>query len=264
MDGQTALFSGNPEYDAFLDKFKRKLTTDDCYTPDNVYNAVADWVAEEYRLDRACFVRPFYPGGDYQSYDYPPECVVVDNPPFSIYAQILRWYQAHGVRFFLFAPALTLFSRGDIPGVCYLPIGANVTYENGAIVRTSFATNLDKWKIRTVPALYERIKAANAENERKLHKALPKYEYPAHIITAALAQKWCHYGVEFKAAESDCANISALDAQRKHGKAIFGGGFLLSDSAAAERAAAERAAAVTWKLSARERETVRRLGREEI
>ena len=82
MDGQTALFSGNPEYDAFLDKFKRKLTTDDCYTPDNVYNAVADWVAEEYRLDRACFVRPFYPGGDYQSYDYPPECVVVDNPPF--------------------------------------------------------------------------------------------------------------------------------------------------------------------------------------
>ena len=35
------------QYTAFVDKFKPKLTTDDCYTPENVYDAVADWVAME-------------------------------------------------------------------------------------------------------------------------------------------------------------------------------------------------------------------------
>lgn len=28
------------EYRAFVDKFKPRKTTDDCYTPDNVYQAV--------------------------------------------------------------------------------------------------------------------------------------------------------------------------------------------------------------------------------
>ena len=55
---------GNDEYNEFLDKFEAKKTTDDCYTPDNVYDAVADWVANEWSLDRKDFVRPFYPGGD--------------------------------------------------------------------------------------------------------------------------------------------------------------------------------------------------------
>lgn len=31
-----------PEYQAFVDKLKRKLTTDDCYTPPLVYEAVAE------------------------------------------------------------------------------------------------------------------------------------------------------------------------------------------------------------------------------
>lgn len=30
----------NPEYKEFVDKFKPKKTTDDCYTPENVYKAV--------------------------------------------------------------------------------------------------------------------------------------------------------------------------------------------------------------------------------
>ena len=55
----------------------------------------------------------------------------------------------------------------------------------------------------------------------------------------------------------DCCRISALDAQRACGKAIYGGGLLLS-----ERAAAERARAHVWELSAREREVVRMIGRQ--
>ena len=30
-------------YDEFVDKFKPKLTTDDCYTPPLVYEAVLKW-----------------------------------------------------------------------------------------------------------------------------------------------------------------------------------------------------------------------------
>ena len=54
---------GNEEYNEFLKKFEQKKTTDDCYTPEVVYEAVADWVSEEYGEDRQNFVRPFYPGG---------------------------------------------------------------------------------------------------------------------------------------------------------------------------------------------------------
>lgn len=41
----------NESYEEFVDKFKPKLTTDDCYTPPAVYEAVADWAASEYGAD---------------------------------------------------------------------------------------------------------------------------------------------------------------------------------------------------------------------
>ena len=85
------------DYNAFVNKFKPKKTTDDCYTPQNVYDAIADWVAAEYHLDRAGFVRPFWPGGDFERAAYPEGCTVVDNPPFSILSRIIRFYtHTHG------------------------------------------------------------------------------------------------------------------------------------------------------------------------
>lgn len=72
----------NESYEKFVDKFKPKLTTDDCYTPPLVYTAVAEWVANEYNLNENKFARPFYPGGDYENFDYSDK-IVVDNPPFS-------------------------------------------------------------------------------------------------------------------------------------------------------------------------------------
>lgn len=42
MDGQTAFYDVEAaNYDAFTEKFKPKLTTDDCYTPEPVYDAIA-------------------------------------------------------------------------------------------------------------------------------------------------------------------------------------------------------------------------------
>ena len=70
----------NKEYQAFVDKFKPKKTTDDCYTPKNIYEVVKNWVAKEYNQDESTFCRPFYPGSDYEHYDYVDK-VVVDNPP---------------------------------------------------------------------------------------------------------------------------------------------------------------------------------------
>lgn len=251
----------NDEYNEFVDKFKPKKTTDDCYTPDNVYDAVAEWVSQEYGIDRADMVRPFYPGGDYRSEDYPPGCCVVDNPPFSILSEIERFYQEQGVRFFLFAPTLTLFSS-RVDGVCYIPCAAQVTYENGADVNTSFATNLEPDLIvMTAPALVVALRKANDANLPEEKKQLPKYSYPPEVITSAMVARWCSRGVDFRLRREDAARIPALDAQRPEGKTIYGCGFLLSESAAreAEAANAER----VWELSERERGIVANLGKNE-
>ena len=257
------------EYLEWLAKFDEPKTTDDCYTPANVYEAVAEWVANEYGLDRSTFCRPFYPGGDYQSEDYTGR-VVVDNPPFSIMAEIIRFYTAQDVPFFLFASSLTLFSARGLE-VCYMPVGVTVTYDNGAAVNTSFVTNIDStYRVRTAPSLYEAVKAANDANLAETKADLPKYEYPDEIITSAIVARWCKYGVDFKVKPEDCVSISALDMQKEKGVGIFGGGFLLSERAAAERAAAERAAAERaaaeraaaerWRLSDRERALSMSLG----
>lgn len=43
-------------YEDFVEKFKPKKTTDDCYTPSLVYEAISDWVANEYNLDKSTFL----------------------------------------------------------------------------------------------------------------------------------------------------------------------------------------------------------------
>ena len=249
-------------YSAFVEKFKPKKTTDDCYTPENIYEVIADFVTDTYGRNKRFFIRPFWPGGDYKTVGYMPDDTVVDNPPFSILADIITWYNENGVKFFLFAPTLTLFSSSSSSSSssCAIPIGAGITYENGATVNTSFVTNLENAQVKTYPELYRRIETENKKNLAAVTKSVPKYEYPDEIITAAMVARWCRYGVEYELKREDCERIGTLDAQRKVGKSIFGKGYILSERAAAERAAAER-----WKLSTREKNIVRRLsGKPEI
>lgn len=151
------------DYEGFVEKFKSKKTTDDCYTPPNVYEAVADWVAAEYGVDKADFIRPFYPGGDYKNVDYSGK-IVVDNPPFSILAEIIRFYVENNIKFFLFVPTLTCCRYGDKCSI--VVVGIPIIYENTARVNTSFATNLEPHEIRarTAPSLYKAIDEANDEN----------------------------------------------------------------------------------------------------
>ena len=63
-------------------KFNPKKTTDDCYTPPAVYDYVLQYVADHCDIDGMTVVRPFYPGGDYESLVYPDNCVVIDTRPF--------------------------------------------------------------------------------------------------------------------------------------------------------------------------------------
>ena len=65
-------------YKEFVEKFKAKKTTDDCYTPENIYKVVCDWVVDKYNLSGMKIVRPFYPGGDYKNFDYSDDTVVID------------------------------------------------------------------------------------------------------------------------------------------------------------------------------------------
>lgn len=56
------------DYKGFEEKFKPKKTTDDCYTPDEVYSVVLAYVMERCPEVRDLRVmRPFKPGGDYLS-----------------------------------------------------------------------------------------------------------------------------------------------------------------------------------------------------
>ena len=232
-DGQSS-----DEYEAFKDKFKPKLTTDDCYTPPEVYDVMLDFIRENVcPLDAEQIIRPFYPGGDYEHENYPDGCIVIDNPPFSILSKIVDFYLDKGIKFFLFAPFLTLFSGRDCT---FILTDAEITYENGAVVRTSFVTNLcGDLRVWVEPTLSEKIAAVQKKEDR----SLLKYNYPDNLITAATMGKIAARGLELKIMKEDCAYIANVDFLRKKKKGLYGGGFLLSERAAAERAAAERAAA---------------------
>ena len=257
------------EYKQFVDKFKPKKTTDDCYTPENVYKAVADWVCAEYGVRPEQIVRPFYPGGDYERYPYTDESVVLDNPPFSIISDIVKFYLTHDIPFFLFAPHLTNLSIGRGADICHVIEGAAIMYDNGAVIATSFVTNLDDRLIYASPELYKAIKVANDANVKGAKPPLPTYIYPDNVVTAAMIEKIIHKGIRYELKREDAYFISALDSQRSQGKTIFGSGFLLSEKAAAEKAAAEKAAAEkaaekadikVWELSENERRIIEGLG----
>lgn len=239
------------EYERFVEKFKPMKTTDDCYTPANVYEAVLDWVCCTYGVDRDDVIRPFWPGGDYERFDYKSDSVVVDNPPFSIISKICDFYNEFGVKYFLFAPHLTNIGICRGHGCCHVIANSAITYENGANVNTSFVTNLDDRLIVADPALYYAIKAANGENT-KSDKTVPKYEYPDNVVTAAKVGWIVSKGVPYELRKEDGVFIRALDSQRAVGRGIFGSGLLISEKAAAEK----------WGLSPREVRIIEELGNE--
>lgn len=255
------------EYEEFVEKFKPKLTTDDCYTPPLVYDAVADWVAKEYNIDRSQFLRPFKPCGDYQSEKYGMFDVVVDNPPFSILQDICKWYMERGILFFLFAPHLTSIST--LRGVSVVVTNSEIVYHNGARVRTAFRTNLDPSAMRTSTELAQAIDEAMAATLADDKKQVPRYEFPDEVLTVSRLAHCVKYGVDCSFSWDEVEQVRSLDSMKAEGKALFGSGYLLSDEArerlqaAREQAAREQARRDTsgyvWTISERERAIIERL-----
>ena len=241
------------DYEGFVEKFKPKLTTDDCYTPPAVYTAVLEWVKDEIGITEGMeVIRPFYPGGDYENEDYMGK-VVIDNPPFSIISRIVRFYQEQGIPFFLFAPRMTCLSgkAADMQNLTAVFGAHTIVYENGAKVPTAFLTNMaGDLKIWVSETLREKIKAVQGPSG----KQLPKYVYPDNVVKTADMEQ---YG-NLKIHRRHILPVNALDAQRKHGKTVFGKGFMLSASAAKAAKAAKADHAIVWELSEREKELLRR------
>ena len=59
----------------------------------------------------------------------------------------------------------------------------------------------------------------------------PRYEFPESVVTAAGLSRLSVHGVELTIDADECFRISELDAMKEAGKAIFGGGYLLSQKA---------------------------------
>ena len=277
LDGQIGFEDIDENYKKFVDKFKPKKTTDDCYTPENVYNAVRDWTVEEYGIDPTKILRPFYPGGDYMRAKYPDGYTVVDNPPFSILSEIVHVYMRANVPFLLFAPHLTLLNiAAGRTDVTRLICDGRITYENGAQVNTDFVTNLDPENVvRTVPKLRDAIMEADKANTAG--RTLPKYEYPLELVTAADLGTLPRYGVEWNLPKDEAIFVRALEAMKAQDRQIFGGGYIISRKAADRLSVAydqakknkarrveepEDGEKYVWSLSAGERAAVEYLGRE--
>ena len=171
-------------YEEFIKKFEKKelpKTTDDCYTPENLWSVILDYVKSKYGITENEIVRPFYPGGDYTKENYN-NGVVVDNPPFSLQKEIIKYYMEHGVRFFLFCSALTPPLYRDVKqNYCIIHTCANTTYANGANVKTSFVTNLEQPGIRTDTDLRETLDSLFRKPAKRIK--LPAPYMQASVLT---------------------------------------------------------------------------------
>ena len=246
----------NIDYEYFVDKFKPKKTTDDCFTPPVVYDAVLDWARRHLDIAGRPVVRPFYPGGDYEHYDYPTGCIVIDNPPFSIFAKIVDFYNKHGINYLLFAPGLTSMRAGCTLIAC----GCSITYENGARVNTSFVTNmLGDCLCCSAPELYRAL--GTAEKQMRPKKNFRKLSFPDNVLRTPSLDTMSKAGIDFRIGKDEGC-VVAKSCQFKE----FGNSILLSDKAterklAAEKLAAEKLAAEKLELNARSLEIIARLNK---
>lgn len=244
------------DYESFLAKFKdNPKTTDECWTPKDVYEAVLKYVGEVFPLEGKQILRPFYPGGDYEHAEYPADGVVVDNPPFSIFTKICRFYMEHNIPFFLFGPALTIFSCCK-HGATAVVIGGHIKFCNGAKVPCNFAGNLfGDVLAMSSPRLGELIEECPSQN---VVVGLPKYTYPDNLLSVSDLQTLARGGVEFIVERESCALVHNLAAMPK-GKSLFGDHFLLSSALAKAKAKAKAENRIPVSLSSAEIEIVDRL-----
>lgn len=208
----------NETYEEFVERFKPKKTTDDCYTPPDVYEIIKAYALEKNGWQGRPVVRPFYPGGDFENFKYPTNCVVIDNPPFSILSKIVNWYNEKGIDYFLFAPALTTL---NLNAPSHIIPNCSIVYENGAVVRTAFVSSKGAL-LETSADLTERIKNYY-EVQRGKKKQKRKNIYPDTFITSARLIGLARHGVDLKVDNAERVNtLYTADGTRVK---VFGSGY---------------------------------------
>lgn len=244
------------DYESFVKKFTdNPKTTDDCYTPQDVYEAVVAYVDSIYPLEGKQILRPFFPGGDYENADYPDGGVVIDNPPFSMFTLICKFYSKQHIPFFLFGPGLTIFSVLKYCSVVI--INKTITFSNGAKVRINFATNLlADTMVTTAVSLNEAIGHCPSQNQKA---KLPKYRYPEELLSVSDFQSIAKGDADFSVSRQEAMVVRNLDLHP--GRGLFGDHLLVSKAAAVKAAAVKAAAAneIPIELSEREQELVKGL-----
>lgn len=246
------------DYESYIAKFANlPKTTDDTYTPPDVYDAVVDYVRSIYDMTDKVILRPFFPGGDYRNAEYPTDGVVIDNPPFSIFSEICRFYSAHNVPFFLFGPGLTIGGIFDV--CCAVIVSQQIKFENSAVVKCNFATNLLPDIIAiTAPSLDKALKACPSQQGPK---PLPKFKYPDVVVSVSDLQTISKGNEPFAVMRKNTRVIRDLD---HHPKGLFGNHLLVSQAVGeAKEQAKEQALQVQHiPLSEREKRIVAMLGQE--
>jgi hypothetical protein len=239
------------DYESFLAKFSENpKTTDDCFTPRDVFEAVVQYVGTVVDLSDKQILRPFFPGGDYVNAVYPENGIVIDNPPFSIFTDIIKFYTARRIPFFLFGQGKTIMCCVKY---CTAVIVTDLlTYENGARIYTNFASNLfGDTIIMTAPKLNDLIFSCPSQNVKA---NLASYNYPPELLSFSQMQTICRGGVEFSVKRDECQIVKNLD---NHPKQLFVEHILLSSAKAEEKESAKTLAQEQAKALAQERERQR-------
>ena len=196
-------------------------------------------------------LRPFYPGGDYEHAEYPEDGVVIDNPPFSMFTKICKFYSENEIPFFIFGPGLTIFSC--LKYCSAVIIAPNIKFSNGAIVQCNFATNLLGDVLVTIsPGLSEAIAACPSQNQKV---NLPKFRYPQELLSVSDLQTMAKGNLPFSVNRNEAVIVKNLDKHPKKG-GLFGTHLLISEAAAVKAAAVK---AIPIPLSEREKRIINNL-----
>ena len=242
------------DYESFLAKFHdNPKTTDDTFTPRDVYEAVLTYVGEVIDLTDKQILRPFYPGGDYRNAEYPEDGIVIDNPPFSIFTEIVKFYTAREIPFFLFGQGKTIMSCVKY---CTAVIVTDLlTYENGARIYTNFASNLyGDTIITTAPRLNDLIFSCPSQTNKA---NLTSYSYPPELLSFSQMQTICRGGVEFAVKRGECRLVKNLD---NHPKSLFGEHLLLSSTKTEEKEIAKHEAQEHSRIMAEQEKSSHSIG----
>ena len=246
------------DYESFLAKFAdNPKTTDDCFTPKDVYEAVVKYVGTVIDMSDKVVLRPFFPGGDYENAEYPENGVVIDNPPFSLFTKICAFYAARDIPFFLFGNGMTI--TRCLKYATAIIINGSITFENGASLPCNFASNLfGDTLMMTAPTLHRAIQCC--PSQKGASKTVNTYNWPKELLTVSDMSTFARAGIDFSVKRSEGYVVNNLD-NMPTTSGLFGAQVLISDAKTAEKVSLEKKVNrnIDIELSERERRIIERL-----